>query len=367
MHFSRLALIQYNLITFQSYSKIIPKTASLPPQLPDNQRLPYIDTAKGICILLVVLLHTALHSIIIDFLGLLLMPLFFTLSGMFYKDSDGIKITLLKQINKIIIPFCFFYIIGYATYVTIQILAHNEIEKPFTYIIYAKHGIPNGALWFLLALFWAKIFFMILRRVSKNDIFLGATSLFMAVGSLILFSGETKLPLFIDSAFIALPFLFFGYYIKKTGLFISEKYDKYAWPAIMLLITISIICYITGDSPFIAIYSVAITGNPVLFGVGAIALVCATILLCKKVGAIPFITYIGRFSLIVLGLHLLVQQIIRTGLKFVGMDSSNDLHNIIFYFIIVGICALIIKPLSRYLPWFTGQRNLIPFDSHKHK
>lgn len=324
-----------------------------------SPRIDFFDTAKGLCILLVVLLHTGLPSAIIDFLGLLLMPLFFTLSGLFYRDYDNIGFFLVKKCNKILVPLIFFYIIGYVQYVAIQTLAHNEIDKPFTYIIYAKKNIPNGALWFLLALFWANILFMLFRRISKNNIFLGCSAFTAAVISLLLFSGETKLPLFLDSAMIALPFFFMGHYIAHTGILKSTGLDKYALPYAIILLVIAAICYILGNKPFIAMYSVEITGNPVMFGLGAVALVLSTILLCKKAGAIPFVTYIGRFSLIVLGIHLLVQQIIRTGLQFAGMDCSNNLHNIIFYIIIVCACALLIRPLAKWFPKFTGQADLI--------
>ncbi len=52
-----------------------------------TSRIKYIDTAKGICIFLVVLGHCSISNL--GLLGVLLMPLFFTLSGFFFKDSGG--------------------------------------------------------------------------------------------------------------------------------------------------------------------------------------------------------------------------------------------------------------------------------------
>ena len=71
----------------------------------NNKRLDYLDVAKGIGILLVILGHCQLgrigraHSLIYSFH----MPLFFFLSGFVYKDYE-IKIFLKKKIRGLLLP-----------------------------------------------------------------------------------------------------------------------------------------------------------------------------------------------------------------------------------------------------------------------
>ena len=65
----------------------------------------------GFCILLVVMFHAELLDKGTPCLGMLRMPFYFALSGLFFKDYGGFK-TILKKINKLLIPFLFFYIIN---------------------------------------------------------------------------------------------------------------------------------------------------------------------------------------------------------------------------------------------------------------
>ena len=53
-----------------------------------KKRIEFIDLAKGVCILLVIMMHTDVN---VDFPGLrgMRMPLYFILSGLFFKDYGG--------------------------------------------------------------------------------------------------------------------------------------------------------------------------------------------------------------------------------------------------------------------------------------
>ena len=77
-----------------------------------SSRIEFIDLAKGICVLLVVVGHVGVN-IAIPGLENVRMPLYFILSGLFFKSYDGRKNFLIKKTNKILIPFLFFYLLGY--------------------------------------------------------------------------------------------------------------------------------------------------------------------------------------------------------------------------------------------------------------
>ncbi|MDY4684793.1 MAG: acyltransferase family protein, partial [Sodaliphilus sp.] len=86
-------------------------------QLPHTIKAPrieYIDLAKGICILLVVLFHLKemykVHSCLDVYLYSTLIPLYFFLSGYVFKTYGGWNEFILKKIKRLIIPFAFFYI-----------------------------------------------------------------------------------------------------------------------------------------------------------------------------------------------------------------------------------------------------------------
>ena len=75
-------------------------------------RIEWIDTAKGICILLVAYSHVYLgdHPTFLHFQDYFRMPLYFLLSGLFFKTYNSFPNFILKKTNKLLIPFVFAYI-----------------------------------------------------------------------------------------------------------------------------------------------------------------------------------------------------------------------------------------------------------------
>lgn len=82
----------------------------------NKPRLKWVDTAKGICIILVILYHTTEHIMdlspaIRDMLRATRMPLYYTIAGLFVSIKSP-QLFLNKKINRLIIPFCFFILLG---------------------------------------------------------------------------------------------------------------------------------------------------------------------------------------------------------------------------------------------------------------
>ena len=79
-----------------------------------KQRIQYIDLAKGFCILLVVASHIlAFYRTQLPYDSVLKcfrMPLYFFLSGVFFKQYENFGGFVKRKINKLLIPFLFFYI-----------------------------------------------------------------------------------------------------------------------------------------------------------------------------------------------------------------------------------------------------------------
>lgn len=322
-----------------------------------TSRIKYIDTAKGICIFLVVLGHCHIHQF--DFLSMLRMPLYFTLSGLFFKDYGGLLPTFIKKCNKILIPFIFFYTVAFVI-IMAKVWAGAGVDHSYFAFFLSKDALTiNGVLWFLLALFWSNMLFLVMRRISSNMIFLGVASLLLMSLSLIFFSGENYLPAYIDSGLTAMPFFFLGYCLRNTDILIPNKYDRYKYYTIPALFTIAIICFLIGDAPNITISCNDVRGYVPLFLLGSPALVVALLLLCKVIGTIPYITYIGRYSLIILCTHMPIIETVTHSLYLCGVDVHSFLVNIIIFIITLSVSTLLIKPLITWFPKFTAQEDLI--------
>ena len=101
----------------------------------EKQRIEYIDLAKGLCISLVVLYHIHCFETTTETaLQFFRMPLYYFLSGIFFKEYGGLAIFSIKKVNKLIIPFLFFFLVAYAAGIACHFLHFHErgiIEEPF--------------------------------------------------------------------------------------------------------------------------------------------------------------------------------------------------------------------------------------------
>ena len=83
--------------------------------MPTKQRIEYIDLAKGFCIVLVVLVHiAAFYTYQLpggDFFKAFRMPLYFFLSGCFFKAYRGFSDFAKRKVNKLLIPYLFWYVL----------------------------------------------------------------------------------------------------------------------------------------------------------------------------------------------------------------------------------------------------------------
>lgn len=303
--------------------------------------------------------HTGIINEQAPLLGMLRMPFYFTLSGIFFKDYGGFIPTFIKKLNKLFIPFIFFFTISYAIFVTIRLIIGGEIDIPYHCFITSKTMV-NIALWFLLALFCANIlFFTIVKICNNNLILIGVTCIVCSILALNVFSNDVFLPLYMDSALGAEPFLFFGYFLRKAQILVKSDKDKYYYRSIPILLAITFIAYIIGDEPYIGFGSLYCKGNSICFYVGACSIVLATLLICKKIGNIRRIKYIGRYSIIILGMHMTISSIASIIYRNF-CDSADYLTYNIPLFLVTLFCSILCIPiLTKYTPRFTAQKDLI--------
>lgn len=321
---------------------------------PDKKRIEFIDLAKGLCIILVVAYHCGLVD---TFPGAkqLRMPLYFVLSGIFFKDYG--KYSILKKINKLVIPFITFFALGdifyYISHLTVNI---PEIPKSYPIIDFLWGGTPsNLPIWFLLCLFNCYIIFLIIYRISKSEfqrfiLVLAATFL-----GYIFSCHNIRLLFYIDSALTCTLFFYIGFLLKKTNFLQAENPRiKDLISAICLyLIAFSIIAYFPNNK--ISVFDNNIYGSPILSYFISIIIVLSILLLCKSIKYIPYISYIGRYSIIILLIHVPIMEIIYYLQKNILHISSPIIKTAATVF----IASAFIPCLKKIAPKVTAQKDLI--------
>lgn len=190
-----------------------------------NKRIDFVDLTKGVCIILVVMAHIGgafekldYHSMIASFR----MPLYFFISGIFFKSYEGLFGFFIRKINKLIIPFLFFYLSAFFLKYIVWKIAPGVFQLPVSWtellVVFHDHALIkfNPPIWFLLALFNCNILFYLVHSLRNRRLGL-MFALTLLIGTTGFYMGkhQIELPLYMDVAMSALPFYVAGFWIRR--------------------------------------------------------------------------------------------------------------------------------------------------------
>lgn len=273
-----------------------------------QKRIDYIDYLKGLTILWVVWYHTA-HPEFVDFP--IRMPLFFFISGIFFKPyplSEFIK----KKINTLLIPFVFFYIVYYI-YLILQWSVNNSFST-FNYScffdIFKLHKSTesftvNPPLWFICALINQQFIMYLLVKAKLPKLWIGIIAfLISSYGILHFYNVET---LFMISR--CLPYFIYYSMGYLTGRHILSMIEgEHGIKASLQLglcgFTVFILCRFIKSTYNVNLYIETLIHYAEIF-----ALILFMIYLLKYSYKLPFLRFLHFFginSYIVLGMHEIV-------------------------------------------------------------
>ena len=136
-----------------------------------KDRLIHIDIAKGIAIILVVFIHNRLvmhdRGKLFSILSSFLLPLFFFLSGIFFKHTEPFKRILIKSADSLLKPYYItLLLLGVAYY-----LIRNEGLGEYLFKVLYGNGatIKWVPLWFLPHLFLITLFSWCFLAITRLD------------------------------------------------------------------------------------------------------------------------------------------------------------------------------------------------------
>lgn len=275
----------------------------------DSKRFDYIDLAKGIGILSIVAMHIGALPTWLPKLSASWVPLFFILSGMFFKPSQSLRALFIKKTNTILIPFLFFYIVSYLIFYILELILPGVVKTDAKGILdlFYQEGYFNGPIWFLLSLFWDfVIMWFIANKIGSR---LNQTFIVLLVGCIGVSLGVFRvfIPFKLAQSFTALPFFYFGYLISIYKP-ISSLNRKYAFLLSIGLFSFSVALSLLFGPAHLEPSLNSFTGNVIIACIIIFTFSMAIILLCRTIKWLPIINYIGRYSLIPLCLHHLVYR-----------------------------------------------------------
>lgn len=281
-------------------------------------RIDWIDTAKGIGIIIVVLGHNRAPQTMLQFIYAFHMPLFFFLSGIVFNIKKYSKLFDLvkRKFKTLIIPYIVFNLITYAYWIFISQpeRTNDNVIKPIIGIIfgYGPLMIHNSALWFLTCLFFTEIlFYFIVKAFRKNINFV--LFVIMILGYICHKMNVPKLPWNIDIVFTTTVFYGVGYLIK--GLLSNLKNTL-----LIIIVSLTYVIAFSKLNSFVDLSS-GTYGNMIYFYLGAISGIALIIALSQALSKLEILKVIGRNSVYIFGLHILSLRIFFDNLGF-GLETS---------------------------------------------
>lgn len=335
-----------------------------------NQRIDFVDLVKGICIILVVMSHVGgffdrldYHSMITCFR----MPLYFFISGIFFKSYSGFGNFTLRKINKLLIPFIFFYlsawVLMYASYMLVPGLFRLPVRVSELLYIFQDHNLIrfNPPIWFLLALFNCNLLFYLVHYLRDKHLSLFFIVILL-IGAIGFYLGKyhISLPLYMDVAMTALPFYSLGFWIRRYNFFLysHHRFDRFI-PVYVLFALL--VMYFTA-SP-VGMRTNSYSGYFFLFTAAAFCGIIMIMLLGKWLGHLPMVSYIGRYSIVTLGIH---GPILHFLFPIVGkFVHSSLLFSLIVFVILIVICYLLTPIVLKIIPQLVAQKDLIKINCTK--
>lgn len=271
------------------------------------------DIMKGFAMIVVIIIHTMPSWQLYHFLSFFHVPLFFMISGFFVKESS-LKDFMTVGVRRLLIPIFFMGILMISIVFLIDIFCQtHSLIIAMKSLLLGSASWPSsgdicvlsaGPLWFLWALMFVRLYWIILKKI-KNEFLRGGVIVVLALVSC--YSKEyITIPFSIQASFGALGFFYAGYLIKGGNLLGNNVGKKIFTPCLIAF------AYCMGYSNidvnlciFRAFYVIDILAVIAVFFI-----MHAVITKYKTESRFWLLmNFVGRYSLIVLCVHAIDQNI----------------------------------------------------------
>lgn len=280
-----------------------------------DRRIKWIDVAKGICMISVIMGHLGVEKINYVVYAYHL-SLFFILSGYTMKKTAINKDYLNKKFKVLMLPYfvtciciilmdifnCFFLWHNVSNENVTNVIAKDIIRSfwasgSITTFGTIEIGTRIGAIWFLPALFFSSVCVQaVLTNIKDKKV----QYIFVCICALtgMISARFIWLPFSVQSALMAMPYVLLGYEIKQKGLVEKINLKNVLVCFLIFLLGIkarvSLLSFVSADAPdFILSFIVAVASST------CIIYVSTKLEWCKP------LELVGRYSLYFMCIHLL--------------------------------------------------------------
>mgnify|MGYP004612664193 CR=1 FL=1 len=276
-------------------------------------RFKEIDMLKGLGIVFMIMGHQYYGEYFDKWIHAFHMPMFFLISGFLYHRPNILKKSIYNKVKSLLIPYVFFAFIHLTIMYIKNLLFGGTVKNLHLYIyhilIINTEGLPIcGAIWFLTALFFATIMFIVIDTYIPKTVIKVICVLISVYMGLIIPNKGIRLPLALDVSLVGVGLLFIG----KT---LRSIYEKIRIQKNCLLAVFGILGMVFGSIIInfnsIVNMRLGVYGIVVFFFINAVIMTISLYLLCfmmssKKNFIINELSFIGQYSVVYLGFNQLI-------------------------------------------------------------
>jgi fucose 4-O-acetylase-like acetyltransferase len=313
------------------------------------KRLKYLDTAKGILIICVVLGHyiqmlpatspyASIPYFIKDFIYFFHIPAFIIISGITCNPDKwrqfGFISFFKSRFIRLIVPFLSFEMLGGATRI---ILFHISLKEAVYNTITLRCNL--GSTWFLVTLFIAELLFYFCHNLGKTiNLVLAVIAIFL-FPICIPFQGNIRVVIL--RTLISLSFIIIGYHMKSVWLYENSL--------VTFMCFVILVLSVIFKQPM-ELWDVSIT-NPFLYTFRAL-LGCYAVLGISRILDSPFLLKCGINSIGIMVTHHLLKYF---------MEATGCVTSIWMLILFTALGAILVYALlifiNKYIPFIVGLKS----------
>ena len=305
-----------------------------------KDRKTYIDVARGIGIILMVLGHIGLGDKFYTSVYSFHMPLFFFISGLLFTIPNKEK--LLKRCKSLIIPYIS---LGATLFLLDWALGGFDFTKLQHLLWDNSNGLPvESALWFLTAMLTCQLVYIILDKMIRNDVALLLCSCAISIITCFVTNHfGIILPFSIQAGLVGMAYFSVGRFLANKKVY-DGKTVPYAAISFCLIPALLVI------ATFLPLHNM----RSGLYGIVPIAEIIALILCACVVYISKFvpnklgkmITHYGKNSIIYLGINHLgikISGYLVSLIPFINNQIVFKLAQIVLCFAILFVATILIN------------------------
>lgn len=341
-----------------------------------DNRIAWIDVAKGIGIFLIVFGHTMQSGFVRQVIFSFHVPFFFFLSGVTYKRETSIYTFLRKKVSGLLVPYWVWGIISIAIFLFAGLFLHLEEANTglLNNLFGLLYGNPrtelmwwNRPLWFIPCLFITLLIVDMIERLifienRGGRIVVIVISLY--IGIIWNKASGLILPFHMEAVVGMIS------YTEMGILFQDNRIDKrIEGTGIVAQSVLIIVCIITGVllsriNGWAQVLRCTYGKYPELFIVTSILLITVTTVFAVCVGKNFVFEELGKWSLCILLMHkfpvLVFQRIIPVTKMYLSESRPETIATVACGFVVCIICILLClivgKVISSIFPEIIGQK-----------